>query len=200
MKRSLWQWGVVAVLVSLVLSTVLVVLSPDRMIDASIDGDYFVDETSDVLALETKLYVLQPTVLLRNALDALDWIDSYTIDRNVPNQIMIGYKTKLPIACSPSSIYFSTSVFAREERNETLCASAIQLNGLIGESVQGALSQLPLETRNLIQRIEFQTNEALVTLKTGQQAIVYPNDFRVLQSIARLAPTGTVLDLRRNYA
>jgi hypothetical protein len=200
MKRSLWQFGVIAVLVSLVVSTVLVVLSPDRLIDASIDGDYFVDQTSDVLALETKLYVLQPPLLLRRALDTMDWIDEYTIARILPNQVMIEYRVKLPIACSPTTLFYASSTFDRLASNEVLCATAIPLAGVIADSVHGALSQLPLETRNLIQRIEFQTNEALVTLKNGQQAIVYPNDFRVLQSIARLAPTGTVLDLRRNYS
>jgi len=200
MKRSLWPFGMLAVLVSLALSTVLVFVSPSRYIVASIDGDHFVDETTALLALESKIYVLHPNVLLQRTLNELDWIEAYTITRTLPNQVSIDYQIKLPIACSPGTVYYSIATFARSERHEALCASAIQFTGLVSDEAHQSLRQLPMDIRNLIQRIEFQDQQALVTMKNGQQAIVDPIDFRVLQSIARLAPTGTVLDLRRNYA
>lgn len=200
MKLSLWQFGGLFVVTTLLVSVTLVLLSPDRLIDESITGDFLLTETTNALDLDAKIYLLQPNVRLRASLDSLDWLESYTIERTLPNQVAIVYQALKPIACSQASLHYQVSQFNRSRSNEVLCDSAIQLNGALETTMLEALVSTPVETRNFIERIEFQDQEALVTMKNGQQAIVYSNDFRVLQSIAQLAPTGTVLDLRRNYA
>ena len=200
MKVQLWQFGALFFTVTMVLSITLVLISPNRFVEESIRGDYFVAETTNALELNSKLYLLQPNIVLQSSLDAIDWVDTYTIERSLPNQVVIVYQVLQPIACSETSLYYQVTQFERSSRNETLCSSAIQLNGFIDDSMLQSLVTTPVETRNLIERIEFQQNDALVTLKNGQQAIVYSNDFTVLQSIAQLAPTNTIIDLRRNYA
>ena len=200
MKVQLWQFGALFFTVTMVLSITLVLISPNRFVEESIRGDYFVAETTNALELNSKLYLLQPNIVLQSSLEAIDWVDTYTIERSLPNQVVIVYQVLQPIACSETYLYYQVTRFDRSNRNETLCSSAIQLNGFIDDSMLQSLVTTPEETRNLIERIEFQQNDALVTLKNGQQAIVYSNDFTVLQSIAQLAPTNTIIDLRRNYA
>ena len=200
MKSSLWQFGLLFLLTTFVFSITLVFISPGRFIEESIQGDYFVNETASVLELDSKLYLLQPNVLLAFALDDLDWIASYTIDRALPNQVTVTYQTQRPIACSQATIYYPVSQFPRFSSNNALCDSAIEVSGSIKSNSVTSIAALPTAIRNLIERIEFQEADALVTMKNGQQALVYPDDFSVLQSITQLAPTANLLDLRRNYA
>ncbi len=200
MKSSLWQFGLLFLVTTLVLSVTLVFVSPSRFIEESIQGDYFVNETTSVLELDSKLYLLQPNVRLASALDDLDWIASYTIERALPNQVTVSYQTQTPIACSQATIYYSVSKFPRLSNNDVLCDTPIQVIGSLDEVMIDSLNSMPNAIRNLIERIEFQETDALVTMKNGQQALVYPDDFSVLQSITQLAPTANLLDLRRNYA
>jgi hypothetical protein len=199
MKVQLWQFGALFFTVTMVLSITLVLISPNRFVEESIRGDYFVAETTNALELNSKLYLLQPNIVLQSSLDAIDWVDTYTIERSLPNQVVIVYQVLQPIACSETSLYYQVTRFDRSNRNETLCNNAIQLNGFIDDSMLNSLVTTPVETRNLIERIEFQRNQATVTMRGGQTAIVYPDDFSGLRSVAKLTPSGTVLDLRQNY-
>ena len=200
MSKELFNLMVGFLVVSLMFSISLVMISPTRLIEESIEGDYFVSETSIVLELDSKVYLLHPNVLLASALDDLDWIASYTIDRALPNQVTVTYQTQRPIACSLATIYYPVSQFPRFSSNDALCDTAIEVSGSIKSNSVTSIAALPTAIRNLIERIEFQEADALVTMKNGQQALVYPDDFSVLQSITQLAPTANLLDLRRNYA
>lgn len=200
MKRSLWQVGLVTLTLSWVLSLALVMASPDRFIDADIEGDSFVQETTKTLALNEKLYLLEPTIRLASRLDQLDYVTSYTIERALPNKLTIRYVVETPLACSASMVYYPTSRFSRTPHHDGLCEPVIDISGVNPDVLLRALQLLDLETRNLIERIEFQAEEALVTLKTGQQAIVYPADLQGLKRLATLPLRNEVMDLRRNYA
>lgn len=199
MKRSLWQAGIVTLILTWTLSLALVLSSPDRLIDARMEGDAFVEETVSTLALNEKWYLLEPTFRLASRLDQLDYLESYTIERTLPNQVRLRYVVAAPLACSASTIYYATSRFDRVGNN-AVCDGVLELEGTNPDSLLGSLQMLSQSTRNLIERIEFQADEALVTLKNGQQAIVYPTDLQGLERIVRVAPTNEVIDLRRNYA
>lgn len=199
MKLSLWQAGIVTLLLTWVVSFALVFSSPDRFIDARIEGDAFVQETTRTLALNEKWYLLEPTVRLAARLDQLDYIQSYTIERELPNKVRLRYVREAPLACSTSTIYYAQSRFDRLA-TQTVCEGVIQIEGRNPDSLLGSLQALSKETRNLIERIEFQADEALVTLKNGQQVLVYPTDLQGLERIVMFAPRNEVIDLRRNYA
>jgi hypothetical protein len=199
MNRPIWQFGVGFLVITLLMSTGLVLASPSRFIQASVRGDFFQSETSSELALSNKLYLLQPNVVLASSLEALDWVESFSIGRELPNQIFINYSAKRPVACSQAQLYYSSSRFDRSVANEILCESTIAVSGTLEPPMIAALEGLSIEIRNSIERIEFQPNQAIVLMRTGQTAIVYPNDFSGLQTITQLSRGGTVLDLRQNY-
>jgi hypothetical protein len=200
MKFSLWQAGMMTLLLTWMVSLALVLSSPERFIDSIIEGDSFVSETTRTLALNDKFYLLEPHVRLASRLDQLDYIESYTIERTLPNKVTIRYLVERPLACSTSTIYYAQSRFDRWNRNTRLCDEVIEIQGSDPDTLLVSLQLLDQGTRNLIERIEFQVNEALVTLKNGQQVIVYPTDLQGLERIVMFAPRNEVIDLRRNYA
>lgn len=199
MKLNLWQAGILTLILSWMLSLALVLLSPERFIDAQIQGDSFVQETTRTLGLNERFYLLEPTVLLASRLEQLDYIQSYTIERSLPNQVTVQYQVHSPLACSASTVYYSQSRFQRSLTSR-ICVGVTELVGMNPDVILESLQQLDPEIRNLIVRIEFQADEALVTLENGQQAIVYPTDLQGLRNIVTLTPRNEVLDLRRNYA
>jgi hypothetical protein len=200
MKVSLWQLGVGLLLLSWILSLGLVLISPERFIIASINGDYLVEETSSRLALESKLYLLEPNFRLQTRIESLDYVSSYSINRSLPNRISIEFQTKLPLACSNENLYYSESRFERTMNRDLLCQNTIFIEGTNPAQLLSSIEILDSSIRNLIERIEYQEDQALVTLKNGQQVLVYPNDLTVLQTIITFSPQPEVLDLRRNYA
>ena len=200
MKVSLSQLGIVVLVLSWVLSLGLVLVSPERFIEATIDGDYFVNETSNSLELQSKLYLLEPNLRLQARIESLDYVERYSIDRSFPNRVNIQYETKAPLACSDEFVYYLSSRFERSTGRSTLCQQAVTIEGTNPLELLISLNHLGVSLRNLIERIEYQEDQALVTLKNGQQAIVYLNDLTVLQTIVSFSPQPEVLDLRRNYA
>jgi hypothetical protein len=199
MKFSLWQAGVLTLILTWMLSLALVLSSPDRYIDAQIVGNSFVQETTRTLRLDERFYLLEPNFLLASRLDQLDYIQSYTIERALPNQVTLRYQVQTPLACSASTIYYSQSRFQRSQ-TDRMCVGVTELVGANPDVILVSLQHLDSQTRNLIVRIEFQADEALVTLENGQQALVYPTDLLGLRRIATLTPRNEVIDLRRNYA
>ena len=199
MKRPIWQFGIGFLVITLLMSTGLVFASPSRFIQASVQGDFFQSETSSELALSTKLYLLQPNVVLETSIESLDWIETFSIGRELPNRIFINYTVKRPVACSQTQLYYSTSRFDRSIENDVLCASTTEVSGSLEPEMIAALERMSIDIRNSIERIEFQPNQATVTMRSGQIAIVYPSDFSGLQTITQLSRGGTVLDLRQNY-
>ena len=200
MKVSLWQLGIGVLVLSWLMSLGLVLISPERFIVASINGDYLVAETSSSLALESKLYLLEPNLRLQARIESLDYVSSYSIDRSLPNRVSIEFQTKVPLACSVESLYYAESRFERTSNRDSLCQNTIFIEGNNPSQLLSSIEILDRSVRNLIERIEYQEDQALVTLKNGQQALVYPNDLTVLQTIITFSPQPEVLDLRRNYA
>jgi hypothetical protein len=200
MKVSLWQLGIGVLVLSWLMSLALVLVSPERFIVASINGDYLVAETSSSLALESKLYLLEPNLRLQTRIESLDYVSSYSIDRSLPNRVSIEFQTKVPLACSNESLYYAESRFERTGDRDSLCQNTIFIEGTNPLLLLSSIEILDSSVRNLIERIEYQEDQALVTLKNGQQVLVYPNDLTVLQTIITFSPQPEVLDLRRNYA
>ena len=200
MKVSLWQLGIGVILLSWMISLGLVLISPERFIVATVEGDYFTLETSRTLELESKLYLLEPNLRLQARIESLDYVSSYSIDRSLPNRVRIEFKTKLPLACSSENLYYSASRFNRTIDRTPLCQNTILIEGTNPSVLLSSIEILDSSIRNLIERIEYQEDQALVTFKNGQQALVYPNDLTVLQTIVSFSPQPEVLDLRRNYA
>jgi hypothetical protein len=187
-------------LLSWILSLGLVLSSPQRFIVATIQGDYLVAETANSLALESKLYLLETNLRLQARLDSLDYVSNYVIERSLPNLISIQLETKIPLACSSESVYYSKSQFNHTAALSPLCENTITIEGTNPLNLLSSIDNLDSSIRNLIERIEYQEDQALVTLKNGQQALVYPSDLTVLQTIITFSPQPEVLDLRRNYA
>jgi cell division septal protein FtsQ len=200
MRASLWQLGIGVLLLSLLVSFALVFSSPERLIQASVKGDYFVSETTSRLALESKFYLLEPNLRLQSRIEALGYISNYSIERSLPNRIRIEYTTKAPLACSNNTVHYSMSQFDLSDELIPLCQNTVYIEGTNPTVLLSALEILDDGIRNLIERIEYQEDQALVTLKNGQQALVYPSDLTVLQTIITFSPQPEVLDLRRNYA
>jgi cell division septal protein FtsQ len=190
-----------AVFMSLAVSLLLVLISPDRFVEATIQGDYFREETAQQLSLDSKLFLLHPEFRLRRLVEAIDWIETASITQTLPNHVSITYRIKTPLACSESVLYFGTSTLAITNATRVLCEDRVLLLGPGDASIiLRSLSSIPEELRDLIQRIDFEDDRATVYLKNGASAIVYPNDLTVLHSISTLAPTSQARDLRRNYA
>jgi hypothetical protein len=200
MNKKLIVYGVGFILTSLLLSLILVLNSPNRFVQLSIRGDLLLVETQEELQLSNAIYLLYPDIRLQQRLNNINWIDSYSIARTLPNQLDIMISVKRPIVCNDNHLYFTKDRVLRNLDNDSLCDSVIVVLGQdVPEEAIYSLDRLSEDDRNLIERIEFQRNQATVTMRGGQTAIVYPDDFSGLRSVAKLTPSGTVLDLRQNY-
>jgi len=156
------------------------------------------------LDIEDKYFLLTPGLYLNFKLKNLEYVDSVSINRVLPNKVTIQYSSRLPIFCDDNSMYFENSSLEKDVNNQGVCLNIPIIQDYESfEDYQGFVSEyrkLGIDFRYNLSEVEEIDNYYQFTMKDGLVIKVYLNDFQKLNNFDEYQPIDLKLDLRPKYS
>jgi len=205
LRRKIAITSIVFILLSISLTFVLALTSDYKYNDVSYNGA--VEQKKqliDDLDIENSFFLLTPKVYLNYKLKGLEYIDSVEIDRVLPNEVEISFKTTNPKFCDDETLYFIEQTFEKSVQNENLCVSTPEIVNYSEFSDYIAFVEeyknLSIDFRFNVEKVESIDNYFEFTMSDGLVINIFLEDFSNLNKYSEYQVTDLYLDLRPKYS